>query len=64
MSVHDLSKLLSASVRPVICFALTGAFIYAIVVGLPVEAVAALAGPMGISIGFYFRERAQVTPPS
>ena len=48
---------LQAAVRPVVCFAFVGAFIYTIVVGLPIEATAAVAGPMGVVIGFYFQKR-------
>lgn len=57
MNVSEFKGLLSATVRPVTCFVLVGTFIYAIIAGLPVEAVAALAGPMGITTGYYFRER-------
>jgi hypothetical protein len=53
--------LISASVRPVVCFALVGAFISTIVTGLPDSAVAAVAGPMGMVLGYYFRERAKPT---
>ena len=48
---------LQAAVRPCVCFAFVGAFIYSVVAGLPTEAVTAIAGPMGLIIGFYFRER-------
>jgi hypothetical protein len=61
MTANDLSKLISASVRPVVCFALVGAFISTIVTGLPDSAVAAVAGPMGMVLGYYFRERAKPT---
>ena len=48
---------LQAAVRPVVCFAFTGAFIYSIIVGLPIEATAAIAGPMGLVLGWYFQKR-------
>jgi len=48
---------LQAAVRPTVCFALVGAFIYSVVAGLPIEATAAIAGPMGMALGFYFQKR-------
>lgn len=62
MNADTAAKLLSASVRPLACFALVGAFIYAVVAGLPIETTAAIAGPMGLVLGWYFRERARATP--
>lgn len=50
---------LQAAVRPVVCLAFVGAFIYSVVAGLPTEAVTAIAGPMGFALGWYFRDRTQ-----
>ncbi len=47
--------LFKPSVRAVVTLALTAAFIAAIFTGQPAEAVTALLGPTGITIGFYFR---------
>jgi len=57
MTTDDFSKLLSAAVRPVVCFTFVAAFIYSVVAGLPTEAVTAVAGPMGFALGFYFQKR-------
>ena len=62
MTTNDFSKLLSAAVRPVVCFALVGAFIYTIIVDLSPEATAAVAGAMGFARGYYFRERDKGAP--
>ena len=49
--------LAKVSVRAVVTLGLVGGFLAAIFTELPAESVAAIAGPMGIAIGFYFTPR-------